>query len=403
MSKFYNIYDNISTDLSNFFDSLNLHMDKRNLKILVSTIISMIQAESVVTSKLATSFNSASSSSNSSSNEKTLWRFFNNKHIDIYDIFNAVSNRVISNISNVRHDLLIVTFDHMFIKNNFVILMFTLKIDNQGIPISFYLERTSSNTHSTIQKNSRKKLFSQDFIFNALDHVIDLLKPLNCKILFLADRWFFNLFLLKHIQDMGCFFAVRAKIKSSVKVSIYDKKEGHNISKNLSDLTSYAYKPHYFKDIPFGDMKFKANLAIAPYKKNKKDPDDEDNWFIITNLEPKLAIKYYKKRFGAIEMFSKAQKSNGFNLEKTKTKNLHAMETLYGVACIAHIWLSILGIDYIKNYNHVKHIINIPFNKKVNGKTTRMLSTFRLGLTLFKRLFNSIFKLRIKTNFKLYL
>ena len=76
---------------------------------------------------------------------------------------------------------------------------------------------------------------------------------------------------------MGCFFAVRAKIKSSVKVSIYDKKEGHNISKNLSDLTSYAYKPHYFKDIPFGDMKFKANLAIDPYKKNKKDPDDEDN------------------------------------------------------------------------------------------------------------------------------
>ena len=58
MPKFYNIYDNISTDLSNFFDSLNLHMDKRNLKILVSTIISMIQAESVVTSKLATSFNS---------------------------------------------------------------------------------------------------------------------------------------------------------------------------------------------------------------------------------------------------------------------------------------------------------------------------------------------------------
>ena len=58
MPKFYNIYDNISTDLSNFFDSLNLHMDKRNLKIFVSTIISMIQAESVVTSKLATSFNS---------------------------------------------------------------------------------------------------------------------------------------------------------------------------------------------------------------------------------------------------------------------------------------------------------------------------------------------------------
>ena len=403
MSKLYNNYNKISTDLTSFFLSLNLNMDKRNLRTLVSSIISMIQAESVVTSKLATSFDSASSSSNLSSNEKTLWRFFNNKHIDIYNIFNSVSNHVISNISNVRHNELIVTFDHMYIKNNFVIVMFTLKIDSQGIPISFHLERTASNTHSTIQKNSRKKLFSQDFILNAIDYVINLLSPLNCKIIFLADRWFFNLTLLKHIQDRGCFFAVRAKIKSSVKISIYDKKEKHNISKKLSDLSTYAYKPHYFEGIAFGDMKFIANLAIAPYKKNKNDSEDEDTWFIITNLEPKLAIRKYKMRFGAVEMFFKSQKSNGLNLEKTKTKNLHAMETLYGIACIVHLWLSILGIDYIKNYNHVKQKLNISFNKKVKGTTIRTLSTFRLGLTLFKRLFNSIYMLRIKTNFKLYL
>lgn len=403
MSKFYNNYEKISTDLSNFFSSLDLKLDKRNLRTLVSSIISMIQAESVVTSKLATSFDSASSSSNSSSNEKTLWRFFNNEHIDIYSIFDSVVNSIISNISNVRHNELIVTFDHMYIKNNFVILMFTLKIDAQGIPISFHLERTSSNSHSTIQKNSRKKLFSQDFIFDAIDHVIDLLSPLNSKIIFLADRWFFNLSLLKHIEDMGCFYAVRAKVKSSVKVSIYDKKEKHNISKNLSDLSSYAYKPHYFENVAFGDMKLIANLAIAPYKKNESDSEDEDTWYIITNLDPKLAIRKYKMRFGAVEMFFKSQKSNGLNLEKTKTRNLHAMETLYGIACIVHLWLSILGIDYIKNYNHVKHKLNIPFNKKVKGKTIRILSTFRLGLTLFKRLFNSIFNLKIKTNFKLYL
>ena len=403
MSKSYNISENISSTLFNLFSSFDLSIDKRNINTLVSSIIAMIQSESVVTSKLASSLNPSCSSSNSSSNEKKLWRFFNNKHINIYDIFNSFSKHIISNISNVRHDLLIVTFDHMYIKNNFVILMFTLRIDNQGIPISFYLERTSSNSHSTIQKNSRKKLFSQDFIFNAIDHVIDLLKPLNSKILFLGDRWFFNLSLLKHIQDKDCFFAVRAKAKSSVKVYIYDQKEGHNIARNLSTLTSYAYKPHYFKDIPFGDMRFHANLAIAPYKKNQKDSTDEDNWFIITNLEPILAIKHYKKRYGAIEMFFKSQKTNGFYLEKTKTKNLHAMETLYGIACIAHIWLSILGIDYIKNYNHIKHIINIPFNKKVKGKTIRILSTFRLGLTLFKRLFNSFIKFKIKTNFKLYL
>ena len=62
--------------------------------------------------------------------------------------------------------------DHMFIKDNFVVLMFSLKIDSQSIPLWFSLERNSSNPQSNIQKNSRKKLFYQYFIFNSIDSVI---------------------------------------------------------------------------------------------------------------------------------------------------------------------------------------------------------------------------------------
>ena len=54
-------------------------------------------------------------------------------------------------------------------------------------------------------------------------------------------------------------------------------------------------------------MQYSANLSIAPHQKDKDDKDDEDGWFIITNLEPKLAIRKYKLRFGAIEMFFKSQ------------------------------------------------------------------------------------------------
>jgi len=62
--------------------------------------------------------------------------------------------------------------------------MITMRIGTSSIPLWFSLERTSSNYHSTIQKNSRKKLFSQDFIFHAIDEVLKLLKPLNSKIIF---------------------------------------------------------------------------------------------------------------------------------------------------------------------------------------------------------------------------
>jgi hypothetical protein len=399
MNTYYNNPDEIASNLIKFFSSLEINLSKPNLKMLAYSIISMISSESVVTADLANSINSVNFSTNSSSNEKRFWRFFNNKNVDINNAYDTIIKHVLSNVSNIRHNELIVTFDHMYIKNNFVILMFTLKLDSQGIPIVFSLERTSSNCHSNIQKNSRKKLFSQKFIFDCIDKVIELLKPFNAKIIFLADRWFFNLSILKHIEEKDCFYAVRAKVNSSVKVLVYDKKENHNVYKKLSDFTPYAFKTAFFENLVFGDMEFKANLSIAPHKKDINDDEDEDYLFIITNLAPKLAIRKYKKRFGAIEMFFKSQKTNGFYLESTKTKNLNAMENLYGIACIAHLWLSILGIDYIKNYNHVKNKINIRFN--TNNK--RILSTFKLGLYLFKRLCHGLINLSIKFNFKLYM
>lgn len=103
-------------------------------------------------------------------------------------------------------------------------------------------------------------------------------------------------------------------------------------------------------------------------------------------------------------MFFKSQKTNGFYLESTKTKNLYAFENLYGLACLASLWLNIIATDYIKNYKHLKKKINIRFNKKTStGKLVRILSTFNLGLTLFSKVFNSYIDYNLKFNFKLYM
>lgn len=99
-------------------------------------------------------------------------------------------------------------------------------------------------------------------------------------------------------------------------------------------------------------MLLKCNISISRTIKNEEEP-----WYIVSNIEPNQAINEYKHRFGSIEMFFKSQKTNGFYLESTKTKNLHAFETLYGIACIASLWLNIIAVDYIKNHNHVKNRI----------------------------------------------
>lgn len=75
--------------------------------------------------------------------------------------------------------ILTVVMDHMFTKNNSVNLIFTLKIDKQSIPIWFKCVKTRSNRHHEIDELTKKRLFSEKVIFNAIDEVIKLLSPIN--------------------------------------------------------------------------------------------------------------------------------------------------------------------------------------------------------------------------------
>ena len=146
-------------------------------------------------------------------------------------------------------------------------------------------------------------MFSEYFIFKAVNEVIDLLSPLNSKIIFLADRWFFNLKLLEHIQGKGAYYCFRAKENSNVKFLLYDKKENHEIYRNLSYLHSNKHHSKYYKDLELGDLKLKCNISISRTIKNEEEP-----WYIVSNIEPNQAINEYKHRFGSIEMFFKSQK-----------------------------------------------------------------------------------------------
>lgn len=190
-------------------------------------------------------------------------------------------------------------------KNNFVNLVFTLKIGKQSIPIWFRCDKTKSNRHHEIDELTKKWLFSEKIIFNAIDEVIELLPPINTKITFLGDRWFCNLKMMKHINDKGHYFCFRAKVNSNIKVFIYDKKEKHKIYKKFTDFKVWKNKSLYYENL------------------------EDDPWFILSNIEPNQALREYAHRFGANEMFFKSQKTNGFNLEKTKKQEIYMLMKIY--------------------------------------------------------------------------
>ena len=380
MNKLYNTENDIVKWLIDFFNKIDFNFSKPQLKIIPHIISSIINSENITTLDISKSFIDDSLLSNQSSIEKKLWRFFNNSKFNGISFFNNSIKHIINNFKALKHDKLIVVMDHMFMKNNFVNLVFTLKIGKQSIPIWFRCDKTKSNRHHEIDELTKKWLFSEKVIFNAIDEVIELLSPINTKITFLGDRWFCNLKMMKHINDKGHYFCIRAKVNSNIKVFIYDKKEKHKIYKKFTDFKVWKNKSLYYENL------------------------EDDPWFILSNIEPNQALREYAHRFGAIEMFFKSQKTNGFNLEKTKTRNLHAYENLYSLVCFAGLWLTIIGIDYTKNYIHVKKNLNIRYVKKdKNNKPIRIISLFNLGLTIFRRCYNSYINYKIKTNMQLYL
>ena len=136
MKAYYN-QEKISSSLRIFFQKI-FFLSIPHLKSLSYIITGMISSESVVTSDISRKL-------------KDDFSLFHVKHSD-----------------NKVH----ISFDHMFCKNKFTILLFSLRIGKQGNGISYC-----------------KNLFSNK----------------NYHIIFLADRWFPHIELLFHIESIGCF------------------------------------------------------------------------------------------------------------------------------------------------------------------------------------------------------
>ena len=139
--------------------------------------------------------------------------------------------------------------------------------------------------------------------------------------------------IFKYIDSLGDKFCIRTKTNVSVSTD-------GNEFRFLTDIKPRTNSSKLLKNILFTQsQKMNVNLAISPSK------NTDDSWYIVTNLDPSFAIKYYHKRFGAIEFLFKSQKSNGFNLEDTTVSNITAFRNMFGATCVAITWMIILGAD----------------------------------------------------------
>lgn len=137
MNKLYNKEMDIAIGLNDFFSQIDFKFSKPQLKVLPHLIMAAINAENITNLDLAKNYIDDSLLTNHSSIEKKIWRFLNNHKFDGIKFFKAVVKKIIKKIGALKHNKLVVILDHMYTNDDFVTLMFTLKIGKQSIPIHF--------------------------------------------------------------------------------------------------------------------------------------------------------------------------------------------------------------------------------------------------------------------------
>jgi len=194
MFKYYYNQHNISSGFRNFFENFSLSLP--HIKSLSYIITGMITAESVVTSDISRKLKDDFSFIHLESIERRFRRFFKSFSSVAYSLYASFISLIISRFS-VKHPnkRIHISFDHMFCKEKFTILLFALRIGKQGIPLWF---RCFKGIHDS-------DAFSLDLIKSGLSFCSNLFPPDDYHVIFLADRWFPHVEILSHIQSLRLF------------------------------------------------------------------------------------------------------------------------------------------------------------------------------------------------------
>lgn len=335
--KVYYTQDNISSNLRKFFQKI-FPLSLPHLKSISFIITGMISAESVVSSDISKKLKDDFSLIHLESIERRFRRFFLSfSHIS-YLFYDALIKYIIS-LFCVKHsdNKIHISFDHMFCKDKFTILLFSLRIGKQGIPLWFRCFKGKHNPNA----------YKSELIKQGISYCNNLFATKNYHIIFLADRWFPHPDILSFIESLGCFYCIRCK---SFFTYSYTNSKGEFITSHLRDIKPLKYSAKVLKDVLFTRQLFKTNIVVSNYS-NTDEP-----WYLVTNDDTSRAVRNYSYRFGSIESIFKNQKSNGFRLESTNTQKIEHFISLFTIMCVALVWLTIIGADYVKNKHHY-HII----------------------------------------------
>lgn len=247
-------------------------------------------------------------------------RWLDNERIDVHKLYGPLIQQALTSWG--AHTLYL-ALDTSMLWEQYCVIRISLIYRGRAIPLVWQVieHASSSVAYETYQA--------------LLDKAATLL-PLNCTVVFLADRGFADTALMSHATRLGWHWRIRIKScfivyrrgQRRLKLSNYELKPGQAHFWQHVHITAERYGPVY--------------LALAHLAENGK------RWLVVSAEPTNLTtLDAYGLRFDIEENFLDA-KSNGFQLESSLLRSADALTRLGFVLALTTLYLVAQGTEVVK-------------------------------------------------------
>lgn len=292
-------------------------LDVRHLKTLVWMIVGLLASGQISLNAWALFITGRACYLQSK--VRRLSRWLANDRIQVHQLYGPVIQHALIEWGEHR---LYLALDTSLLWERFCLVRLAVVVRGRAVPLVWrVLEHTSSSV-------------AYDRYRDLLDHAAALL-PAGCQVVFLADRGFADIQLMKHLKRLGWHWRLR------LKANILVYRGGQRC--RLGRVSLAAGQALFWHHVFITDQRYgPVHLALARLL------DTQETWFIVSDeLTHVTTFDEYGLRFDIEENFLD-DKSNGFQLEASCLRSAAPLERLCLVLAFTTLYLTVQGIEVVR-------------------------------------------------------
>lgn len=314
MSASEQLYDGLDSWLSQCYN----WRDQRHLQVLIYMVRALLYSGSVNLSKWSPYLPNRGQCAQSQ--QRRLSRWLKNPNINICELYSGVIKRA---LSDWQQPVMYLALDSSMLWNEYCLIRLVVVHRGRGLTIGW---RVIKHASSTVAYDDYKRLLVQ-----AAKRV-----PAQVSVVVLADRGFIQIELMEAVTALGWHYRIRLKSNSWI------KRYGHGWCqlKDFHLAASEALMLHtvrLHKGAQFGPV----HIALARHSNGEA-------WAVVSNQKTTLkTLHEYGFRFNIEESFLD-DKSNGFELERSRIRDAQMIERLCFVLAVATLYLTAQGLEVVE-------------------------------------------------------